>query len=98
MGDSQGEYPTGQRGSMVVGSAAVVVTGTPVAVVPGGGGMSHAFLMRCDLPVLVGMGRLRHEQQNQAAQPGQARKVATRHGAEFRPTTDAVKHCPTPRP
>ena len=70
-----------QRRGVVMRSAAVVVTRPAISMIAVGLGMSHAFRMGSNLPVLESVGGVGHGQKRQTSQPHNAKSAPGSHSA-----------------
>lgn len=67
--NGQNKDRSGQRGGMIMRSAAVVVLRAAIVMVGMSVGMGDALGVRRDLPMLISVNPLRHGQQRKADQP-----------------------------
>ena len=70
-----------QRRGVVMRSAAVVVTRPAISMIAIGLGMSHAFRMGSNLPVLESVGGVGHGQKRQTSKPNNAKSAPRSHAA-----------------
>ena len=80
--NSEDKSRPGQRGSMIVRGAAVVVLRSALVMVGRSVAVGDALSMRRDFPVLIGMNPLSQGQQRQANQPQDTEIRQPRHESE----------------